>query len=451
MSGAVAHDETVPRYFTRAPSSPETEERSTGDPSRVAYVQDILRLGSAETSDREWIVAVDLDGSLDLVAVEDREALPGEAQRGLAQHEVSSGARVRHVNARELFLFAVELVEQPADTPGLNDLVYLYGRLTGPFPRVPGTALPASNGQLAATRADILEGLVRAAPYAFCHPIPFGARSAPRSFHMMLPGGRVEDIEAGRSIVLAYPMLSTEISTLDAGNEALTVQILHDLLRALEDDRSRAGHPPLPRRVPVPSRVAYAAQLEAAGWHVKGDRATRMPTPRNAMGALIARVFYRETVDLPPEGTTADFFAVARLALESLEWPDERSRVLHGRCRASTAGPRAVPAPAPASPAVPPRPAPLPPRVQRPRRDDWMKDFIGAHAKTKGTPPRITSSRVTSSSSLSPSPKSVDWRRDFETVKEPGESREDQRPAEPDWMKDFEGSDRQGSPSRRQR
>ena len=441
----MAYDATVPRYFTRASSSPETEERSAGDPSRVACVQDILRLGSAEIPEREWIVTVDLDGSLDLVAVEDREALPGEAQRGLAQHEVGSGARVRHIDARELFLFAVELVEQPADTPGLNDLVYLYGRLTGPFPRVPGAALPASNGQLAATRADILDGLVRAEPHAFWHPVPFGARSAPRSFHLMLPGGRVEDIEAGGSIVLAYPMLSPEISTVDAGNEALTVQILHDLLRAFEDDRARAGHPPLPRRVPVPSRAAHVAQLEAAGWRVKGDRATRTPTPRNAIGALIARAF-RETLDLPPEGTAADFFAVARLALESLGWPDERSRALHGRCRAGTAGPRAVLAPAPVSPAVPPRPAPLPPRVQRPRRDDWMKDFIDAHARTEGTPPRITSSN-----SLSRPPKSIDWQSDFETAKEPDESRGDQRPAEPEWMKDFAGPDRQGPPSRRHR
>jgi len=447
----MAYDATVPRYFTRAGSSPETEERSAGDPSRAAYVQDILRLGSAEIPEREWIVAVDLDGNLDLVAVEDREALPGEAQRGLADHEVGSGARVRHIDARELFLFAVELVEQPADTPGLNDLVYLYGRLTGPFPRVPGAALPVSNGQLAATRADILDGLIHAEPHAFCHPVPFGARSAPRSFHLMLPGGRVEDIEAGRSIVLAYPMLSPEISTVDAGNEALTVQILHDLLRALEDDRARTGHPPLPRRVPVPSRAAHVAELEAAGWHVKGDRATRTPTARNAIGALIARAF-SETLDLPPEGTTADFFAVARLALESLGWPDERSRALHARWRAGTAGPRAVPAPpAPAAPAVPPRPAPLPPRVQRPRRDDWMKDFIDAHAKTKGTPPRITSSRVTSSTSLSRPPKSVDWQRDFETAKEPDESRGDQRPAEPEWMKDFAGPDPQGPPSRRQK
>ena len=74
---------TIPRYFVRAEAAAESAERRAGDSSGIVRVQDLLRLGGRDVTDREWLVGADLDGSLDLVAVEDRGALASEVQAHL--------------------------------------------------------------------------------------------------------------------------------------------------------------------------------------------------------------------------------------------------------------------------------------------------------------------------------------------------------------------------------
>ena len=432
---------TTPRYFVRAEATAKSAERRAGDSSGIVRIQDLFRLGTRGEADREWVVGADLDGNLDLVAVEDRGALAGEVQAHLSYHEIAIGGRVRRIAAEQLFLFEVQLVEQPADTPGLNVPVYLYGRLSGPFPRPRGAELPVCDGQLTVTRADVLAGLSEGEPHAFQYPGAPRAGPAGSGFHLLLPGGRVEEIEAGQSVVLAYPAFDPELAAVDAANEALTVQILYDLLRGFQEDLERAGKA-LPCRVPVPSRAAYVAQLVADGWSVKGDRAIRMPKPRNFVGAVVGRLFRRETMTLAPIGKTEDFFAAARLALQSLDgWPDARSRALLARL--SPAGPAAPRAAALAPAAAPPSsPRPLPPRAQRPRRDDWMKDFIEAHATPGKAAPRITSS-----ASRAKPAANADWRSDFAAG--PGKPPDELPKARPEWMEDFEGSPRPQSTRRK--
>lgn len=419
-----------PRYFVPASGAVEAPGPRAGDPSWVVRILDLFRLNNREGADGDWVVGADLDGNLDLIALEDRRALASEDQVQLSHHEVANGGRIRRIDAEQLFLFAVQLLEQP-DEPGLNPPIYLYGRMTGPFPRPRSAELPALNGQLTATRADVLDGLAEGEVTAFRYASSADARVSGRSFHLLLPGGPGEEIEAGRSIVLAYPMQPPEIATLDAANERLTVQILYDLLRPFSEDLARTGKP-LARPVPVPNRAAYAAQLEGEGWRVTGDRAVRTSKRRSALGKMIARLFDSESMTLPPEGTTEDFFAAARLALKSLDgWPDARSQALRARLRAARAAPGATPR----AEALPVQARPIPPRLQRPRRDDWMKDFIGAHVKPGGAPPRITTA-ATRAASSGP----ADWRSDFapEPVKVPDKPRE----ASPEWMKDFEAAPR---------
>ena len=314
--------------------------------------------------------------------------------------------------------------------------------MSGPFPRPRDSELPVYDGQLTVTRADVLAGLGEGEPHAFRYPGAPGDGPAGRSFHILLPGGRVEDIEAGHSVVLAYPALDPQMAAFDTSNEALTVQILYDLLRGFQEELERSGKAPF-GCVPVPSRAAHAAELEADGWSVKGDRAVRMPKPRNLVGAVIGRLFRRETMTLPPTGKTQDFFAAARLALQTLDgWPDARARAL--RARLSPGGPAAAPRAAPpATPAaLPGPPRPLPPRAQRPRRDDWMRDFIEAHATPGKAAPRITSSapRVKPAAN-------GDWRSDFAAG--PGKPPDEPGQAPPEWMKDFEGSPRPQSTRRK--
>ena len=319
--------------------------------------------------------------------------------------------------------------------------VYLYGRMSGPFPRPRDSELPVYDGQLTVTRADVLAGLGEGEPHAFRYPGGPGARPAGRGFHILLPGGRVEEIEAGHSVVLAYPALDPQMAAFDTSNEALTVR---DPLRPaarIPEELERAGKAPF-GCVPVPSRAAHVAELEADGWSVTGDRAVRMPKPRNLVGAVMGRLFRRETMTLPPTGKTEDFFAAARLALQTLDgWPDARARALHARLSpGGPAAPRAAPLATPARLPGPPRP--LPPRAQRPRRDDWMRDFIEAHSTPGKAAPRITSSapRV--------KPAAIgDWRSDFAAG--PGKPPDEPRKTPPEWMKDFEGSPRPQSTRRK--
>jgi hypothetical protein len=148
---------------------------------------------------------------------------------------------------------------------------------------------------------------------------------------------------------------------------------------------------------------------------------------------------------LPPEGGMDDFIAMARMALKSIPgWPDQRSRALHARVGAGVAGvrPAAIPAPPPAPPVAPAQR--LPPRLQRPRSDDWMQDFIESHASS-GTSRKP---RLTSAATLAPPQAKVDWRGDFETRDSPAPTPKKRREADPDWMKDFQGPDGKGPSSR---
>jgi hypothetical protein len=436
-----------PRYFIPHASTPAEPVRP--DASALVNVVDTFRLEMAYLGEREWIVGLDAVGQLIAVPGGERGQLPASAQAQLAHHEVTSGRAPRHIAASELFFFSVELVEHPTEAEGANDPVYLYGTLIGPWP---GDALARVPGQLTVSRGAVIAGLVHGASDAFVYAQDAESKTAQRSYHALLPGDRAEVISEGRGLVLAYPAVPVEMQTRNAANDRLVADILYDVLTQLQEDARERGGPELLRQLelPVPSRLMAIADLETRGYEVNGDVAI-LRKPRGGLVGKLAGLIGGEKVKVPPEGTTPDFIELARRALAVLPgWPNDAERTLRPLIRAGGGGvSRAGIVPnLPARPAGTPQPIPPRPLPPPARPDDWMKDFLGAHAHTQSAKAKPKISRSRSSIPALP-PK---WLSDFAPssgtpapapTPSPRAPREKAAPEpdpkkKPDWMSDFE-------------
>jgi hypothetical protein len=437
-----------PRYFV--PHAASAAEPVRSDASEIAHVVDAFRLEAPHLLEQEWVVGIDALGNVHVVPASERDALPPATRAQLAHHEVASGRTPRRIAASELFFFAVELVEHPANAEGFNDPVYLYGHLSGPWPSDAPQRVP---GQLTVTRGDVLAGLVHGAADAFHYVQTPESPATPRGYHALLPGDRPERLAEGRGLVLAWPSVPPELQVGNASNGPMVARVLHDVLTQLQEDaRANGGPEPLARmELPVPSRAMAIADLEMRGYEVKGDVAILR---RNHPGLLtrMAEWLRAEKVKVPEEAGAPGFLEVARRALGALPgWPSETERVLRALVRAggSAPPPRGTPVPT-ASASVPKRP--LPPREppKPPRPDDWMRDFLDAHAASHpgGTQPKLTRAKPAFTAPPPPAkPGTPAWMADFgaQTPASPAPAKPKAPSAapspavkKPDWMSDFD-------------
>jgi hypothetical protein len=407
----------LPRYFTpRSDSSP-----SRVRPATIAGLLDAFLLSGRGRTARDAAVVEDLLGGLHVIDDEVPQILPADTRATFSHHEMTNGG-LRAIDAQELWLFDLQMVEQLADTPGVNDPVWLYGRLYGPFP---GPAEPtATDGQLTVTRADLLAGFVDGFPHATRHP-------QGRCFGLALPGDTPDAIAQGHGMVLAWPLVPAELRPPDPANEAACAEILHDVLAATRLDLERAGidHPLCRAILPVPNRADLVAELEREGWIVQGDTAIQAnKVTRSGLGSLLTSVLGAPdgmSRKLPPEAGIEAFVDLARETLAAFPgWPDARHAALRARFRDRR--PRGAvqhvladptPPPAPHTPRAQPTPRPpTPPPAVSPRTPpgtpDWMGDFVNAH-KDAAHPPRLTrpGPKRTDSGSI---PKKPGWMDDFE-------------------------------------
>jgi hypothetical protein len=392
----------------------------------LTHVRDVFRVGGRGRSVRD--VAIVSDRQNHLHWIDDPTSLPPPLQAQLHHHELLLRRPPRHLDVEAVWLLGLQLVEQPGDAPGLDDPVWLYGRLYGPFPTGPDGAVML-DGQLTVARSDLLGGFSRGAPDA----LHVHASPPARSLHALLPADREEELEAGRGLVLTYPMVPAELGPLDAGNEALVAQLLHDVLSATAMDAKKHGHRhPLAamKVLPVPCREDVERELDAKGWDVKGDVAIRRSdaTKKGSLGGFLSSVFGvpdHMRLELPPEGTVDDFVRLAELSLPHFPgFPDRRAsavtaRTLHGQPRAQA--PRTVNLPKPSGDPPPPPPRPTPPAHAAPRTPprktssapsspDWMKDFVQQH----GTNPKPRLTPVRPHPKQAGAPSSPDWMKDFD-------------------------------------
>jgi len=445
---------SLPRYFVSRAAA-QGFSQLPAEPLSPAHVVDCFFTGGRHLVEREWLVATDALGNLLALPDESRDQFPETVQAELAFHEICARPAKRLLAAVDFFLFYVQLLEQPAEAPGLNDPVYLYGTLFGPYPAA-GAPPPGVEGQLTATRADLLDGLVRGAAHAFCYARPSGDDGpALRCLHLMLPGDREAETRGGSGVVLAYPLLPPQLILNEVANEIVVSQLLYDTLSAFAEDlaREQIDHPLRGKTLPVPSRLALEDQLRAQGYDIRGDAAARKVEAGEGFQGFLASVFgslMGEELALPPEGAVDDFLGLARLTLDALPgWPSPRAAALRSLVRAAppeayrpAARPRPSPPvriPAASAPAVPP---PAPERAATPaaagRREPpaWMQDFIVAHQRPGAPPPRVTPTAPSPPAAAGP-----EWMTDFS--RQPGAARagdaaEANPGASPEWMRDFD-------------
>jgi len=218
----------LPRFFVpRASAAPGTD---TGNP--VALAIDTFAIDRAGAASEEWVVGPDDLGLLSVQPVEPADRLLPYVRSALAVREVSRGP-ARVLAAQSLHLFEVLGTNRTPDLPGLDDPVQLYGSLLGPLAPARGSEpLVRTEGQLTVSRGDILQALIAGADDAFVHVDSTTERST-RTMHMLLPGGRLEQLAKGCDLVLAYPALGAHADAVGPGNEILVAQILYELLTAM--------------------------------------------------------------------------------------------------------------------------------------------------------------------------------------------------------------------------
>jgi hypothetical protein len=478
----------LPRYFVSRTDSEWSEQGiiSTLEP---VHAIDSFFLGGRHVVEREWLVTIDAAGFLRALSDEELSELPEVVQQDLAFNEVIGSAASRSMDGVEFYTFHLEALEQPPETPGLNDPVYLYGTLYGPFPAASDESLRGIQGQLTVNRLDLLAGLVNSSKYSF-HYQTGAAGSTSRCFNILLPGDREEEINRGKGLVMAYPLMPGEIGLGDPWNEFLVSTLIFDMLAALKEDieQEKVNHPLRTMTLPVVNRFSFEKDLEANGYVIKGDMAMRQPNVANLLPNILPDVLkhplpsavtnaigkvIKDKFTLPPEGTVDDFITLARETLEKLPgYPPPRAKALQNRVHQASVEARGG---ASRKQAAPPKPVKTPQGTvatpqpaKKTKKSEWMNDFIVTHRQPEGPPEtRLTNLKSVASTVSKQAPQKTTtptWMNDFQTspavpqkaapqkaapLKETPQTetpRKDsaskpqpkQSEPKPDWMKDFE-------------
>ncbi len=463
----------LPRYFVTR-SNDEWSDANMVSTLEPYHAIDSFFLGGRHVVEREWLVTIDAAGFLRALAGDELSDLPEIVQQDLAFNEVIGSAASRSIDGSEIYLFNLEALEQPPETPGLNDPVYLYGTLYGPFPAASDESLKGVQGQLTVNRIDLLAGIVNSSQYSFHYQTEAGGVTQ-RCFNFLLPGDREEEIMRGKGLVMAYPLMPGDIGLGDPWNEYLVSNLIFDMLSALKDDieKEKVNHPLKDMVLPVVNRFSFEKDLEARGYVIKGEVAMRQPgaagglpnilpdvlskplpsAVTNAIGKII-----KDKFTLPPEATVDEFISLARRALEKLPgYPPPRAKALQSRVRNASVEARGN---ASRKTAPPPRPINIPDNTinetqpsRKARRSEWMEDFISSHRAPAST---NSETRLTNLSNAAesahkasiqrPAGKSQpNWMNDFGQDKSNNKEEQQQKSqkakpseAKPDWMKDFD-------------
>ncbi len=333
---------SLPRYFVArsgAATAPENAE-----PAPILQIIDSFIVGGRHISEMDCVVGVDAGGDLQVCGPADIREMDEVLQGQLAFNELSATAGRRLLSISKFFLFACQLVEQPGDSPGINDPVYLYGKLFGPFPEFGFNGI---EGQLTVTRADILNGLIEGGKYAFTYAVGTNHALLPtKCHHFMVPCDNDAELAKGSGVVIVYPLPTAELAANDPSNELTTKQILFDILQALQKDLHKNNlHSRFTEiELPVPSMSALKNNLEQRGYAIKGNTAIRKlpvkgvgdPIVDGVLDHLYGKIT-KDKLELPREGTVSDFVDLAKFAMQSISgWPPQRSKLVAALSRVAS-------------------------------------------------------------------------------------------------------------------
>jgi hypothetical protein len=430
----------LPRYFVSRQSDDSFADCiSTLDP---CHAIDSFFIGGRHMVEREWVVTIDSAGYLKATDGEKLGSLPANVQQDLAFNEVIGSAANRTLDSSHVYLFYLEALEQPPETPGLNDPVYLYGTLYGPYPSSSSESARGIDGQLTINRMDLLAGIVDSAKFAFNYQSVISGSETQRCFNLLLPGDREEEIAQGKGLVMAYPLMPAEVVMGEPWNELVVSGLIFDILSALKEDleKEKVNHPLRNTILPVPNRAWVEQELVSNGYAIKGNVATRLPGANTGIPKMLSYALghlIKDKTTLPPQGNINDYIAIAETTIKNLPgFPPTRLKALRNRVRsvspeARAQGSRAKSAPQqpariPAGQAFPPQLGNAPPA----RKVDWMQDFISKHR-----PSGAGETRLTTMSGLAGTQASTPAK----TAAKPAAKSETKLNAKPDWMSDFDG------------
>lgn len=420
----------------------------------------------------------------------DSDALDETLREQVQLLKVASRDRFRAITAAEVFMFRLDAMKQSVHAAGFNDAVFLYGRMQARCDYVvEALAISAleNEGRLTIGRLDLLQGVRQ----SLADPLTQPTAGGHGTYRLFLPIGPPTETRRGRALALLYPTLDPEVFA-QTDNGAFTMQIAYDLLLTLQAEMRQAGVGGLftDAFLPVPDRRAIERDLEASGYRVAGDLATkRADWEATAAGkTLLGRVRLlveaqaAPQITVPRQATPRDYIAAIDDVLSLVAAREDREvmRAVTERVVARfTAAPppqrpgaprpprpatrpaeRAIPlAPpparrAPARPAAPdpardfaPRAAGRPPPAA-PAAPAWWEDFEGdADAEASVTiaardfaPPPARHGTITGAPDVSPRGGAARgpaaWRSDF-TSDEGSEVTDKEQRLRKDWQDDF--------------
>ncbi len=370
----------TPRYFTR-----HAQEWKLPAASADGWLNIVAHISIAGSE--AWVGRT-LTGELCPIWAEDVPHLPVRLRDAIHFHEASNGARI-DVVADGVYFFAIDLLEQLEDVPGIDDPVRVFGTLTGPWSPQRDFAAHAMQGTLTLRRSELLWSLVFATDAAF-HCAKSGPSRAQHSAVVVtpMPAARAQEIDTGAGVVLGFPLSPASLLSEDPCNIEIAHRMLYDVLQTLALDArdNTPEHALAQQNIPVPDRDEYIEALRKDGWAIEGDTAWKKPDA-GVMRALssVLGSWVSEQQKIPEQ---ANFGKLAQLAKQFVPtipgFPSDRLRALASCVRVGKIG-----APIPvratklsASARSSTIPAASTPTTRGPtpkistERDEWMKDFL---------------------------------------------------------------------------
>lgn len=246
--------------------------------------------------------------------------------------KVNSRDRFRLITAAEVYLFRLDAMKQSVRAAGFNDAVFLYGRMQARCDYVlEELQLQAleNEGRLTIGRLDLLRGIRQ----SLADPLAQPTAADQRTYRLFLPIGPPAETQRGRALALLYPTLDPDVFA-QTDNAAFTMQIAYDLLLTLQAEMREAGVAGFFTNalLPVPDRRAVEQELEASGYRVSGDLATkRADWDATAAGKTFlgrvrrfAEAQSAPQITVPRQATPRDYIAAIDDALDLVATREDR-------------------------------------------------------------------------------------------------------------------------------
>ncbi len=265
----------LPTYFL-----PRSEQEAAQSVVRGRLPQrliDVFHLRATPHALPQLVVVIGslLGSELIVVSEDEISELPMDVRAQLQAYQVTQRNQFRVITVRELFILTVEAVEQHTRVAGYNDAVHLFGSLQAQIECDPsGIRITPFHheGRLHVGRLDLLSAWQAGLAHLFHNP----AHANESMHHLFLPAAPPQEVATGKGVVLAYPLLNSEV-TARWDNQSFVLRIAYDLLIRLQQEmnETKHGNSFAWAKVPVPNRQRVEQELRLDHYEIQGDWAIK--------------------------------------------------------------------------------------------------------------------------------------------------------------------------------